>query len=366
MARFDVERFVAESRERHVALKYRRAHSPPVNLLPEILSALGRNAKRAGQGYLCHAIWRGGDGFNVSLTPDALYGGGCKWFDFVTGEKGNGITLARKLGIAAAGDAFKPSLHERQAYAREREARERAEAEAAEAQAVAIQAAAVEYLSRCEPVHNDLDVTRWLESRGLTTDDAARAGLHAAPCADSTPYRLILPVYDSAGELVSYRRRWTSASSPAGPKEYGLKGCRAHHRGRVHACPLARWMLSGDADAVELVRANGIIIVEGGPDFITAVASWSDADDDAPAVLGIWTSSVSSIALWRERIPADAPVCIATDADKAGNKYAAEIAARLGSPGRLWCTPSTAGDLNDVYRQHGAGGVRALIAGGAP
>ena len=67
---------------------------------------------------------------------------------------------------------------------------------------------------------------------------------------------------------------------------------------------------------------------------------------EAPAVLGVtaggWTEEIA------KRIPAGARVILATDQDKAGEKYARSIAATLqGYDLRRWKPPQGAGDAND-------------------
>jgi len=66
-----------------------------------------------------------------------------------------------------------------------------------------------------------------------------------------------------------------------------------------------------------------IVIVEGEPDFLTWSNKPSDADEYAPAVIGVasgsWTINIAN------RIPAEATVVVRTHHDEAGDKYAAKI-----------------------------------------
>lgn len=134
-------------------------------------------------------------------------------------------------------------------------------------------------------------------------------------------HRLVLPLYGAIGRLESLRARLVR---PARGKELkALAATRYQVAGLVLAEVLARRLLAGDADAVELVRHAGLWIAEGEIDFLTLATAWSDADEDAPAVLGLvsgaWTPELAA------RLPDGCTVTIATDADNAGQKYADEI-----------------------------------------
>ena len=73
--------------------------SARIDMLPDIRQALGKSARREGSGHRARAIWRGGDDYNVSITPKSTAPGGCVWHDHATGEGGHGLELARLLGI---------------------------------------------------------------------------------------------------------------------------------------------------------------------------------------------------------------------------------------------------------------------------
>jgi hypothetical protein len=79
-------------------------------------------------------------------------------------------------------------------------------------------------------------------------------------------------------------------------------------------------------------------------------------------VLGIWAASTQSIELW-QRVPADVRVCIATDADLQGDKYAGEIMTRLATSSVRRVHPG-ASDLNAYLMQHGAVALRVLLDAG--
>jgi hypothetical protein len=124
-------------------------------------------------------------------------------------------------------------------------------------------------------------------------------------------------------------------------------------------------MLAGDSDAA----AHGVVICEGGADWMTAVASYLD-EPDPPAVLGIWSASmVSGPDLW-QRIPRNVPVAICEHRDEAGARYTATIAPLIGNPDRLWVVEmpdwvtGPPMDLSDWIGVSGRRGVRALIERG--
>jgi hypothetical protein len=182
-------------------------------------------------------------------------------------------------------------------------------------------------------VFDDPEVSGWLRSRGLDAGDVELHDLaRALPVDLEAPswarfqdegwgaqgYRTILPMYDAEGRLSSLRAR--AVRPVAGPKAVAPTGYAV--AGLVLADPLARLMLAGEA--CEIRRA---IISEGDPDHLTWATHWSDADESAPAVLGIvagsWTDDLAA------RIPDGAEVTIATHRDPAGDRYAEQIVASL-------------------------------------
>ena len=112
----------------------------------------------------------------------------------------------------------------------------------------------------------------------------------------------------------------------------------------------------------------GIVIAEGGPDFITWAVESSDADEDAPAVFGIgsgaWTPEHAA------RVPDGYIVTIATHDDEAGDRKRVAVAKKFLSdfglsaecgwgrtePGRLPGLPSSHGIVAD----HFVGTVKCL------
>jgi hypothetical protein len=132
-------------------------------------------------------------------------------------------------------------------------------------------------------------------------------------------YRLVVPMRGPGGEIESLHARTLEkgaepkAASPAGASVAGL----------VMADAAAVTMLRGDHQPAQLV------ITEGVPDFLTWATRWSDADEDAPAVLGViagsWTDELAG------RVPSGARVAVRTHRDAAGVKYADRICASLAA-----------------------------------
>lgn len=205
------------------------------------------------------------------------------------------------------------------------------------------------------PVTDDPEVSRYLASRGIDAERVAmmRAAF-ALPAGEKLPrwarssagfwsfsgHRLITPLFDATGRVQSViARRVCEGETPKSlfPMGFGRAGL-------VMACKLGRALLSlgtlpiddevGTWWAEETPRLR-VIVVEGDSDFLASVSGplsgvrWSDADEYSPAVLGVesgsWTEEIAA------RIPDGAHVSIATDADAAGAKYAATVAATFAS-----------------------------------
>ena len=70
-----------------------------------------------------------------------------------------------------------------------------------------------------------------------------------------------------------------------------------------------------------------LVVAEGVPDWLSWCVTYSDADESAPAVLGLtagnWTAEVAA------RVPDGTRVILATHHDGAGEKYAVTVAATL-------------------------------------
>ncbi|MEZ4270160.1 MAG: hypothetical protein R3C68_01590 [Myxococcota bacterium] len=198
----------------------------------------------------------------------------------------------------------------------------------------------------CVPVIDDTEVSLWLNlQRGLDPAriadfDLARAvpgNIDAPSWArrgdrpwSESGYRLVVPLYNCRGELSSLHARNVhqnlcgndKATSPTG---FSIKGL-------IMACPLSRLWLAGErlgdgSSAANYVACVGLVIAEGLPDWLTWVSQYSDADERAPALIGIvsggWTVHFA------DKVPPKCMVTIASHHDIQGNKYANHIASTL-------------------------------------
>jgi hypothetical protein len=136
------------------------------------------------------------------------------------------------------------------------------------------------------------------------------------------PNRLLIPMFEAAGEITSLHAR--AARAPKGAPK-GLSPLHCEIAGLVFADPLAHLVLAGRGH--DLLRAAWLLIAEGGPDFLTETTRHSDADEKAPAVIGAiagsWTEEIA------KRVPDGARVLVAVHHDDAGDKYAAAIVRTL-------------------------------------
>jgi hypothetical protein len=124
--------------------------------------------------------------------------------------------------------------------------------------------------------------------------------------------------------LRSVRARSVGSAEPKTVVPLGFES-----RELVLAGPLGRLLLSGEATgderpAAELVRCVGVCILEGEMDLLAAAMSFSDANQDAPALLGVVAGSWSSA--FAARVPERCIVTVCTHHDAAGNRYAQRIA----------------------------------------
>lgn len=166
-------------------------------------------------------------------------------------------------------------------------------------------------------IPRDFRSPRWASFRGQSWKESG--------------YRLIFPMFDDRGRFAGLRARRLDPMVDDFPKVVLPFG--STNSGRVLADPLARQMLAGSrlgegTDAAGYVQRVGLLIVEGEPSFLTAATWWSDACEDAMAVIGVsaggWTQAVA------DRVPEGTPVLLATDHDGVGNGFAERIAESLG------------------------------------
>ncbi len=339
--------------ELHKPAMFRRQDAPPVDLLPEILNELGSaNVKREGRGYRINAIWRGGDSWMVGVKPDPTAPGGCLYYDRKTKEGGNGVQLAKLLGVEADTKCVSHWERQRQLDAAAQRNAELAAKRDREAAAHAAEARA--FLASCVDPGLDSTVVRWAAKRGLCEWMLRGVGALAHR---GNGYGLILPVYDGFGELVGYRRRYTGLAQ-CDAKEIDARGASAHVNGRVYAGPSGVQLLAGDPAAIARAERCGIVIAEGGPDWITVFQAFAELGSNAPIALGVWSGSFGGPALW-QRLPATAPVCIATDNDDAGDRYAATVRPMLRSRNVTRRGPGP--DLNDILTHDGEAAVRRVL-----
>ena len=187
-------------------------------------------------------------------------------------------------------------------------------------------------------VSDDAQAQNLLQTRGLNPewiDDFHLARVLPANCAlprwarfkgrpwNETGHRLVLPVVDATGAVRSVRA-WRIGESDA-PKRLPPCGYRAS--GLVLACGSAQAMLAGVVEGFP--QPLRIVVTEGEPNFLTWATRFSDADEDAPLVIGIFAGAWSSD--FAARIPAGASVTIRTDHDLAGDRYADQVARGLSS-----------------------------------
>lgn len=201
--------------------------------------------------------------------------------------------------------------------------------------------------ARCEPVTEDAEVSGWLRSRGLDPGaiemwNLARALPRRAFCPTWTRsragtwavsgHRLLVPLYDVCGVLVSLRARDVTRRAERkslAPAGFGTLGA-------VHACPLARQVLvSGTAP--ESWSPRVVTVTEGEADFLALASAQREGSEQGQAVLavssGAWTPELA------DRVPDGLVVVLATDADDAGERYAEAIARTLRGRGvelRRW------------------------------
>jgi hypothetical protein len=135
-------------------------------------------------------------------------------------------------------------------------------------------------------------------------------------------HRIVLPVWDASGNMASVRG-WATVPN--------VERCGVPKR-----LPLAGFSSAGlclaNAPAVHMLRTREpsllpVVVVEGEPDFVV----WSTRHDGPVFGVGSgwWTQTHG------DRIPSGARVAIRTHRDKAGERYARDVAATLGGRCRV-------------------------------
>jgi hypothetical protein len=293
-------------------------------------------------GWKCAHCGETGDGVQLAgwaLLGERLERGSSRW----------GELRARVVALGIVQDSEGPAPR-----ARVRRGLSEAQALQATGRAPVVQAvdeverdgATVEEVRRlwadCRPAWEDADVSAWLQSRKVDAEYLSSSLVRALPdgllpgwaTAVGRPWsegwRAILPGYDARGELVTLRARWIfpEVDPPRGLKVGAVKGAPAS--GAVLACGLARQLL---ADGVPAWWPVGVplrvVVVEGEPDFLTWAQLAGESDPTAPAVIGVWSGSLTRALV--DRIPDGTHVAEALHDDATGRAYAAKLAELAGA-----------------------------------
>lgn len=202
-------------------------------------------------------------------------------------------------------------------------------------------------------VRDYLDRGRGLDARTVEALDAARALSSEKPLPHwafigrldwyEAGYRLLLPTYEANGELASLRGRSIRTPQPT-PKEVAPRrgtdaGARFEVRGSCMADSLGRLCLAdgrlGNGQlAREHVAEVGVVITEGGPDYLAASVAWiRDANEDSPAIFGIFSGSWT--AEFGRAIPKHCKVALLTHLDPGGERLARDLATTLDPSCRI-------------------------------
>lgn len=301
---------------------------------------LGDGARRQARGVMIRCPWHieRTPSCSITLGPDGALRAHC----FGCGQGGDVLHLvAAARGLDTDRD-FKRVLHEAAELAGapldDSGPRRPARVSAAPPSCRPPAAEVAELWASCRAVYDDLDLRRALLDRAIdpghvTDRDLARA----LPSSGRLPTwarlgrrswtdlgnRLILPMHDADGQIVTLHARRIGGPSQETPK--GLSPAGFSIAGTVFADPLGRLLLRGER--VPWWTHPSVIISEGGPDFLSVSTHYGD-DEQAPAVLGVISGSFS--AAIGACIPSGAVVTIRTHHDAAGDHYAEQIIGVLG------------------------------------
>jgi hypothetical protein len=189
----------------------------------------------------------------------------------------------------------------------------------------------LDLVAACGLCGNDAAVKAWLESRKLDAMQVdVRALAYALPLdASKLPdwakwwtksgHRLIVPLFDAAGELRSVRAGTVVQSDL--PKRLAPKGFTVS--GLVMADELGREVLRGGAWPGWHRGKPQLIVSEGEPDWLAWVTKQPLYEHPLWSCFGIfaggWTDETAA------RIPNGSVVAIRTDLDEAGQKFADKV-----------------------------------------
>lgn len=151
------------------------------------------------------------------------------------------------------------------------------------------------------------------------------------PWAD-TGYQALIPCYDAAGVMRSFRARWIREEPPPGAKALPPRGYEA--RGLVMANHAGLWLLRFGVWPDHLPEhQRQLWIVEGEPDTLTIADMLRQTRSNERAVWGLyngsWTGDLAA------RVPDDADVVLGLHDDDAGRKYADKVDRTLRGRVRL-------------------------------
>lgn len=132
-------------------------------------------------------------------------------------------------------------------------------------------------------------------------------------------HRLLLPLYDARGELVSLKARDVSGQARA--KELAPRGFAV--RGTLYASGSGAYLLKRPENCV--VEQTELLVCEGGIDFLAACVASPRRPAWALPGSGHWTEGLAA------RVPDGIRVLVATDPDEAGESYAVQVAADLAA-----------------------------------
>lgn len=181
-------------------------------------------------------------------------------------------------------------------------------------------------LARCLPV--DADLPRWCWT-GVELEDGRKEARNWS----RSGHRLVLPMFDARGRLVSITARQIDpqgvgrkALLPSGRAAKGLILANDVGQRVLQTGAMPDWMRPGD----QLVTW----IVEGIPDYLTAASRHGDACEDPPAVFGVgsgwWTADHAA------RIPDGSQVHCWMQGDEASAKYMTAVGKQLQSRCRVF------------------------------
>lgn len=188
---------------------------------------------------------------------------------------------------------------------------------------------------RAKSIERSVSVETWCAAKRLDVQSIVAADLaRALVRRDQLPrwaaagrlnwfesgHLLVLPLFDARGERRGMLARRVEGSG--NPKSCAARGFA--RSGLVLACSLARTVLrTGEVPTWWTGAPLRIEVCEGEKKFLMRATTKSDANEYAPAVIGVesgsWTESIA------ERLPDGVEVFVATDPDDTGARYATTI-----------------------------------------